>query len=245
MDWQHVENLFLLLAPSATDATEMREGLHKKRLLVMEHNRMPNITPAGILRARQVSWCHVDTVSHHWHKIAQALKTDRVGQLGENKSITVPAARVVAEGYYVIVTHENHTYLVVHLLQPEPLGSVPASFHLAPLAAYILTVHDPAASTDRLTRAGSTSFPPYLLEPFEGKKEWQPLHTTDYLDHEGVELCVVGAARDAELDLDKLGVKAELLDQEGVPKLTHVLEKHIRATAKGRRMVPLKEDQWA
>jgi hypothetical protein len=139
----------------------------------------------------------------------------------------------------------------------QSLGEVQDAFHIDQEASYIVTVRNPAEST-RVDR--TKYFPPYLLEKFEGARhEWVPLSTSDFLDHEGtcqydtdpkldsgIELCLLGAAKDVEHDLGSLGVDLKMMEQSGArPVLHKALMRDLQLSAKGKRIVPLKTGEWA
>jgi hypothetical protein len=127
----------------------------------------------------------------------------------------MPEARPVGEGRYAIVDHDGHTHLAYVLeLPPEP-GPAQRTFNIEREASYIVAVRNPEAPAPPGAGLGSkqrAELPPELVEHFRGRR-FAPVDTPELLDHEGVELVLIGAREDAERELGiELDAQSERLE---------------------------------
>jgi hypothetical protein len=83
------------------------------------------------------------------------------------------------------------------------------------VSKYIVAVRNPAApapSGAGLPRQRRPKLPPKLRERFDGRR-WNVVDDPAFLDHEGVELVLIGAAEDVEAELGiELDANAERLE---------------------------------
>jgi hypothetical protein len=123
---------------------------------------------------------------------------------------TQPAARATGDGAYVVARHNTHTHLAYALDAPEAEDQredrLRRDLNIEPVASFIATVLNPAARVPaRLARVATREpdLPPELMERF-GDRRFVPLEPPELLDHAGIHLVLIGAARDVatELDLD-------------------------------------------
>jgi hypothetical protein len=119
-----------------------------------------------------------------------------------------PEARPVGEGRYLLADHDGHSHLAYGLeLPPEP-GEAQQLFALDREASFIVAVRNPDAPAPPgtgLPRSRRADLPPDLRERF-GDRRWLPVDDPALLDHPGVELVLIGAAKDAE---DELGIQLD------------------------------------
>jgi hypothetical protein len=131
-------------------------------------------------------------------------------ELGEQKYETkthgvrnVAAVRPAAEGIYAILRHGDHTHLAYVIELPKRQGPVEQDLNIKREASYIIAVRNP--DTPRPAGAGlpperDARFPTRLAEKFRGRK-FIPIDPPVFLDYEGAELMLIGAAEDSEKEL--------------------------------------------
>jgi hypothetical protein len=169
------------------------------RLLVVGRKRLPEIT------GHERFWSFVDTVARGPGDLREALGS-RTYWTRTRGVRTQPAARSAGDGAYVVARHDTHTHLAYALGEPEREDPMRRDLNIEPTASYIATVLNPAARVPaRLARvaAPQPDLPPDLMERF-GDRRFVPLEPPGLLDHAGIHLILIGAARDVatELDLD-------------------------------------------
>jgi hypothetical protein len=182
-----VQRLFILLKPWSKQLYRLLVVGHKKLPDPEEHDRF---------------WAFVWRV----FKDRDALNAE----LGEKRYVTktrgvhhVPPVRPVAEGIYAIVRHGNHTHLAYELELPKRQGPAERAFNIKREASYVIAVSNPARpapASAGLDRGHAARFPKRLMERFRGRR-FAPVDPPDFLDYEGAELLLVGAAEDAEKEL--------------------------------------------
>lgn len=126
-------------------------------------------------------------------------------------------------GRYGIVEHDgDHTHLVYVLELPRSPGPAQEAFNIEGGASYVIAVGNPEAP--RAPVAGldperRASFPSELMERF-GDRRWIPVDPPEFLDHEGAELVLIGAADAvaAELGID-LDAEHERLEEADIARL--------------------------
>jgi hypothetical protein len=140
-----------------------------------------------------------DPTAHErvWAFVAEVAQNSEVGARVQ------PAARAAAEARYSIVEHDGHTHMVYALELPRRRGNVQKSLGIEREASFIVAVANPDAPVPRGTGLPSrerADFPKRLLELFRGRR-FAPLNPPDFLDYEGAEIILIGAAEDAEREL--------------------------------------------
>jgi hypothetical protein len=117
-----------------------------------------------------------------------------------------PEARPAGEGRYVLADHDGHTHLAYGLeLPPEP-GEAQRVFGIRRQASYVVAVRNPDAPAPPgtgLPRSRRPELPPELRARF-GDRRWIAIDDPALLDHEGVELLLIGASPAAE---EELGIR--------------------------------------
>jgi hypothetical protein len=111
--------------------------------------------------------------------------------------------RPAAEGIYAIVRHDDHTHLAYVLELPEKEGPAERELNIKREASYIIAVKNPEAPTPPnagLDPDHEARFPKTLQEKF-GTRKFAPVDPPDFLDYEGAELELIGAAEDPAQEL--------------------------------------------
>jgi hypothetical protein len=120
-----------------------------------------------------------------------------------------PQARPVGEGRYAVVNHDGHTHLAYVLELPREPGEAQRTFNIREEASFIVAVRNPEAPARPgvgLPDRRRADLPGDLASRFEGRR-FIALEPPDFLDHEGVELVLIGAAEDAE---EELGIDLDI-----------------------------------
>jgi hypothetical protein len=191
----------------------------------------------------------VEDRERSWGFVAETGGANQVRDLVERRTYRTatrgerlqPEARPAGEGVYAIVRHGDHTHLAYRLESPTRPGRPQAELNIAPEASYIVSVRDPAAPRPPGAPrdggdAASPDFPAELRERFDGRR-FIPVDPPAFLDHEGAEFVLIGAARDAaELGLD-LDAKAEESEWDGIYR-------DLPLHGRGRMREPLHRGRW-
>jgi hypothetical protein len=201
-DIEDVQRLHMVLRPRGTD---------RFRILVIGRKRLPRVE-----EAHERLWATVVDVVDGADRLREALgpRTYETKTRGRRE---VPAARLAGEGVYVLARHGDHTHLAYELLHPQQPGEVQRELNLQRQASYIITVRNPQVPPPPGTRAGTgrrPQFPDDLQARF-GDRRFAPVDPPDFLDYEGAEMVLIGAAgdpaRELGIDLDsqaeRLGVR--------------------------------------
>lgn len=191
-----VQRFFLILKPDAVD---------RFRRIVVGRKRLPD--PAEHERV----WAFVAEVADSPDELRDDL--ERKAYETRTRGVRVqPEARPAGEGRYVIAVHEDHTHLAYELeLPPEP-GPAQRAFNIRRQASFIVAVRNPEAPAPPgtgLPPRQRPELPPELMERFGGRR-FVPVDTAALLDHERVELVLIGAAEDAEREL---GIETDAGDE--------------------------------
>ena len=96
--------------------------------------------------------------------------------------------------------HDRHSHLVYALELPREPGEAQRTLRIGSEASYIVAARNPDAPTP--PGIAPAARPPALPERLRarfGSRRFAPLDTPEWLDYEGVELVVIGAARAAAL----------------------------------------------
>ena len=119
---------------------------------------------------------------------------------GERK---IGAVRPAAEGIYAIVRHGEHTHLAYVLELPRRQGAAERELNIKREASYVVAVRNPDSPRPANTGLDSdrdARFPKKLAEKFRGRR-FIPIDPPEFLDYEGAELMLIGAAENAEEEL--------------------------------------------
>jgi hypothetical protein len=181
-----VQRFFFVLEP---------EGTQRAREVIVGTKRLPD--PDQHERV----WAFVARVFDHPEDLAADLRqrTYETRTRGERRQ---PAARPAGEGRYTLVDHDGHSHLAYVLELPRSVGEAQRVLRIGSEASYVIAVRNPDApappgvgSPGRAPR-----LPDHLRNRFEGRR-FVALDTPEWLDHEGVELVLIGAGHDPEQEL--------------------------------------------
>jgi hypothetical protein len=181
-----VQRFFMVLHPDG--GTRLRE-------LVIGTKRLPD--PSRHERA----WAVVARVSSYQADFREELRR-HVYQTKTRGERVQAEARPAGEGRYAIVDHDRHSHLAYALELPKHLGEAQRTFQIEPESSYIVAVRNP--DTPAPPGVGRSSRTPGLPGPLRARfrnRRFVPLDTPEWLDYEGVELVLVGAAGAASPEL--------------------------------------------
>lgn len=146
-------------------------------------------------------WALVSRVSDHADDPGPELR-ERTYETRSRGARRQPAARPAGEGRYMIAVHDGHGHLAYVLELPHRPGEAQRALRIEREASYIVAVRNPDAPA--APGVGSPGrrpqLPQHLSSRFRGRRFAQ-LDTPEWLDHEGVELVLIGAARDPGREL--------------------------------------------
>jgi hypothetical protein len=112
-----------------------------------------------------------------------------------------------------VVEHDGHTHITYVCELPREPGEVQRTLGIFQQASLIVAVRNPDAPAPQGTGLGARrrpQLPQELMERFGGRR-FAPLDPPSFLDHEGVELVLIGAAVDAE---SELGIHLDARDED-------------------------------
>jgi len=185
-------------------------------------------------------WAFVDRVFTDADDLKEALGpiNYRTETQGDRQ---LPEARPAGEAVYALVRHGRDSVLAYALELPEEPGEVQKAFGIEPRGRFVVSIKNPEAGSTAgvgLDQGQRAELPEELRELF-GVRKWHPADPPAFLDHEGVELILIGGrvAPDDELGLE-LEPQPEDEDQAEVFR-----DLHIDRTEKAIR--PLFEGRWA
>lgn len=186
-----VQRLFFVLHVDDTD---------RLRDIIVGTKHLPG------LDSHERAWAFVAQVSDRAEDLRAELRqrTYETKTRGERRQ---PPARPAGEGRYIIADHDGHSHLAYVLELPRELGDAQHAMRIERQASYVVAVRNPdAPAPPGMGRTGRTpNLPEHLRTRFGGRRFAQ-LDAPEWLDHEGVELVIIGAAgepgRELGLELD-------------------------------------------
>jgi hypothetical protein len=224
-DIEDLQRLHMVLRPRGTD---------RFRVLVIGRKRLPRVE-----EAHERLWAMVADVVEGTDRLREVLgpRTYETKTRGRRE---VPEARPAGDGVYVLARHDDHTHLAYELLQPEEPGEVQRELKLEPQASYIITVRNPDVPPPPGMRGGTgrrPEFPDHLQARF-GDRRFASVDPPDFLDYEGAEMVLIGAAGDParELGID--------LDSEAERLGVGDLFQELRLSRDRQLADPLEKGEW-
>jgi hypothetical protein len=166
------------------------------RRLVVGQKRLPD--PSEHQRA----WAFVADVAKRPEELREELER-KVYDTKTRGTRVQPEARPAGEARYAIVEHDGHTHVAYALELPRRRGEVQKALGIEREASFIAAVRNPDSPAPRgtgLPPRERAAFPKRLLELFRGRR-FVPLSPPEFLDYEGAEIVLIGAAEDAEREL--------------------------------------------
>ena len=156
------------------------------------------------------------------------------------RSISSSRARPAGEAVYALVRHDDHVHAAYVLELPAQPGDVQHALGIEREASYVAQVRNPEDRTPTRWDSGErgrVTLPPDLQRRF-GRRRFIPLDPPSFLDHEGVELLLIGASPDIEAELG-LSLDAERETEASAEIFRDLrLERDLHPTA------PLFEGRW-
>ena len=221
-----VQRLYMILSAS---------GRRSHRLIIIGEKRLPDLTGGG----DRTTWGFVDRVAARAEDVEDELdpRTYRTETRGERQ---VAPARPAGEGVYALVRHVEHTHLAYVLELPATPGEVQQALNIASQGSYIIAVKNPEAPSPPgvgLDERRRARLPKALAERFRGRR-FIPVDPRDFLDHEGTELLLVGAAANVE---EELGLE---LQPEHETAATAAIFRELKLERSVHPLAPLFEGTW-
>jgi hypothetical protein len=147
------------------------------------------------------SWAFVARVSERPEDIREELLERRYATKTRGERRQAPA-RPAGEGRYALVDHDGHAHLAYVLELPHQLGESQRTLRIEREASYIVAVRNPdAPAPPGLGSPGRRPELPQRLRSRFRDRRFAQLDSPEWLDHEGVELVLIGAGRDVEAEL--------------------------------------------
>ena len=221
-----IRRLHLVLRPEAGEMI---------RLITIGKKTLPESGPAG-----GNHWAFVDRIFHEPEELKEALSgtTYETATSGERH---LPSARPAGEGVYAIVRHGRDSVLAYALELPEELGEVQEAFGIERQGRFIISIKNPGIESP----AGLGLEPdqqgqlPEELQGLFGSRKWHPADPPAFLDHQGIEMILIGGRVEPDADLGiELEPQPEDEDQAEVFRDLHLDRSE-------RSMRPLFEGKWA
>jgi hypothetical protein len=225
---EDVQRFYVILAP---------RGKASYRLIVIGEKRLPAVKGRG---GDRKSWGFVEKVAHAPEGVEDELdpKTYLTRTRGERRR---PPARPAGEGVYVIVRHRNHTHLAYRRELPAKPGAVQETLNILDQASYIVAVKNPrapAAPGIGLDEGRRARLPATLQRRFR-RRRFINLEPPDLLDHEGVEILLVGTRVNV---VRELGVRLEPQHETAAAAATF---EELGVEQSVHPVAPLLEGTWA
>ena len=222
---EDVQRFFMILSP---------HGKERYRLIVIGRKKLPEIEDR-----RERNWGFVQKVGRRPEDVEDELDalTYETKTRGDRH---LGPGRPAGEGVYAIVRHDDHTHLAYALELPEEPGEVQQELNIESEASYIITVKNPeqpAPPGVGLADTELVELPAHLQQRFQGRR-FVPVDPPDFLDHEGTELVLIGAADDVSEELDvQLDPQRETAD-------TAEIFNDLRMEKTQHPLKPLFEGKW-
>lgn len=220
-----VRRFYVVLSP---------EGRKQYRTLIVGAKQLPEIKDGG-----DRNWAFVDMVTDDPQEIKKAFEhtTYETKTRGERLE---PAARPAGEGVYALARHGDHTHLLYDLELPDQPGDPQHDLNIEEEGSYIISVRNPEAPAPpsaRLQGHRRSEFPEALKERF-GRRKFLPVDPPEYLDYEGAEILLIGAAEDFS---EELGLE---LDAEDESERTAEIFQDLRLRKSEHPLEPLFQGKW-
>jgi hypothetical protein len=182
-----VQRFFFVLEP---------DGPQRFRRLVVGRKRLPDPWE------RERTWVFVAEVAKRPEELQDELGR-KVYETKMRGMRVQPEARPTGEARYAVVEHEGHTHIAYALELPRRRGEVQKALGIEREASFIAAVRNPDAPAPPgtgLPARERAAFPKRLAEKFRARR-FAPLDPPEFLDYEGAEIVLIGAAEDAEREL--------------------------------------------
>ena len=224
--FEDVQRLYLVLHPHAQP---------RYRLLLIGRKQLPELH-----RSAEKHWGLVTTVSQDATAVRAELGRATYATKTRGERVQ-PAARPAGEGVYALVRHDDHAHLAYVLELPEEPGPPQEALHIAEEGSYVLSVKNPEYPGLRDAQRAAehpVAFPARLQQRFRGRR-FIAADPPDFLNYEGVELLLVGAAADVA---EELGVQ---LEPQRETIATAEVFTDLRLAKSRQAIAPLLQGAWA
>jgi hypothetical protein len=224
--FEDVQRFYMILHP------------HKQkcyRLILIGQKQLPELSDGG-----EKNWGFVDKVSRAPQEVKDILSRGTYETKTRGERVR-PAGRPAGEGVYALVRHDDHTHLAYVLELPEEPGPPQETFNIAEEGSYILSVKNPEQPAPRglgLKKERQAAFPKRLQQRFRGRR-FVEVDPADFLDYEGAELLLVGAASDV---VEELSVQLEPQQETAA---TAEIFNDLRLEKSRQSIEPLLKGEWA
>ncbi len=221
-----VRRFHLVLRPEAGDLV---------RVITVGRKTLPGSGPDG-----GNHWAFVDRVFRDPEQLKEALgaTTYETETQGERH---LPEARPAGEGVYALVRHGRDTVLAYALELPERPGEVQAAFGIEAQGRFVVSIKNPEIESPPglgLDAGQRAELPDELLERF-GARKWHPADPPAFLDHQGVELILIGGRVAPD---DELGIELEPQPED---EANAEVFRDLHLDRSERTLRPLFEGKWA
>lgn len=206
------------------------------RLITIGRKQLPKIEAKDDSNR---AWGFVDLTVRKPEQIEEAFQGD-VHETKTRGTRVQPAARPAGEGVYDLVIHGDHTHLVYALELPDGPGAVQQALNLVAEGSYIFSVKNPERPASKpvgLSPRRKADLPEKLQERFQNRR-FISVDPPNFLDHEGVELLLVGASADVS---GELGIP---LNSEDENEQTAEIFNELRLAKSEHPVKPLFEGKW-
>jgi hypothetical protein len=171
-----------------------RDGRPHFRLFVIGRKKLPEIR-RGEAHPEERNWAMNVLTTSDAERVRRELLA-REYPTATRGTRLVGAAKAVGEGRYQLIERRDHSELAYVLELPRKAGPAQAEFEIKDAASYILAVKNPDVRVPGFPeREEATHFPPVLLAKF-GARRWIEADDPALLDHEGIEILLLGAHAD-------------------------------------------------
>ena len=225
-DLVDVRRLHLVLRP---------DGGEMIRLITVGKKTLPNSGPTG-----GNHWAFVDRIFANSDEFTEALggATYETETAGERH---LPEARPAGEGVYALVKHGRDSVLAYALELPEELGEVQQAFGIEKAGRFIVSIKNPGVESP----AGLGLEPdqqgalPEELQSLFGSRRWHPADPPTLLDHQGIEMILIGGRIEPDADLG-IELDPQPEDEEQAEGF-----RDLHLDRSDRSIRPLFEGKWA
>jgi hypothetical protein len=224
--FEDVQRFYMVLHPY---------GKSRYRLIVIGQKQLPELRSG-----REKNWGFVAKVSRAAGPIRDELTCETYATKTRGQRVR-PAGRPAGEGVYAIVWHDNHTHLAYVLELPEQPGPPQEALNIAEEGGYILSVKNPELPSPPglgMPEERQAAFPKRLQQRFRGRR-FVEVDPPDFLNYEGAELLLVGAASDVA---EELSVQLEAQRETAA---TAEIFNDLRLEKSRQTIEPLLRGDWA
>ena len=153
----------------------------------------------------------------------------------------LPEARPAGEGVYALARRGRDSVLAYALELPEEPGEVQKAFGIERSGRFVVSIKNPDAESPAglgLDAGQQAKLPDELRELF-GARKWHPADPPAFLDHEGVELILIGGRVTPD---DELGID---LDPQPEDEDNAEVFRDLHLDRTERTIRPLFDGKWA